>query len=98
MIAALYEGYADIYGDSQAKTIEVLKDGLNELKYADSADLYKDEGNVLMAEYNRRLCILYDNSGEYEKAIRCGENALASITDEREKSDIKKRIIEMKNK
>ena len=80
--------------------IECLKDGLCDLRYAVEAGLFTDEDTGYEAEYCRRLCILYEGTGDIENAISYGEQALRLMGQEQSTAvdDIRNRLKGLKGK
>lgn len=76
MIANLYDALINVDGYDPKYEIGVLEDGLHDLRYAVREGLYTDDGSGYEAEYLRRLCILYEDAGDGEKAISYGEQAV----------------------
>lgn len=94
MIATMYDGLIDLDGyDAQAE-IECLREGVSDLRYAIEMGLFSDPDHRYEAEYCRRLCILYENKGDYTNALGYGEEALKLLDPGREEEtdDIRYRL------
>ena len=76
MIANLYDGLINMEGYETEAEIKCLTEGLHDLKYAVDSGLYTDETSKYEAEYCRRLCILYEKTGDKKNALNYGEQAL----------------------
>ena len=100
MIANMYEGLISMEGCDVKPEIECLKDGLCDLRYAVEAGLFTDEDTGYEAEYCRRLCILYEGTGDIENAISYGEQALRLMGQEQSTAvdDIRNRLKGLKGK
>ncbi|MBR4719420.1 MAG: serine/threonine protein kinase [Lachnospiraceae bacterium] len=98
MIANLYEGLKSMEGYNVQPEINCLKEGLCDLRYAVEAGLFTDEDAKYEAEYCRRLCILYEGTGDVENAISFGQQALKLLSNEREAAvdDIRNRLDSLK--
>ncbi|MCR5602640.1 MAG: serine/threonine protein kinase [Lachnospiraceae bacterium] len=94
MIANLYAGIMDEDGKAAQTAAAHLKSGLNDLRYAIREGLFTDSGSRYEAEYCRRLCIICEETGDYEGAVSYGKEALVLLDPERnaERDDISRRI------
>ncbi len=76
MIANLYDALSCRDEAGKDEEISFLKAGLADLRYAADAGLYEDKDHHYESEYLRRLCILCEDRGDAEDAIKYGEQAL----------------------
>lgn len=94
MIANLYDALSSRDEDSRYDEIAFLEAGLADLRYAGEAGLYTDENGRYEGEYLRRLCLLCEEAGNEEGALKYGEQALLIFDDKQEntRKDIEDRL------
>ncbi len=94
MLADLYDALSGRCEVGSKDEIEFLEKGLADLRYASQAGLYTDEGGRFEGEYLKRLCILCDEAGDKESAVKYGEQALGFVPEDRTevREDIESRI------
>lgn len=94
MIANLYDALSGRDEGSRYDEIVYLKAGLADLRYACEAGLYTDVNGRYEGEYLRRLCLLCEEAGNEEEALRYGEQALSILDDKQEnmRRDIEDRL------
>lgn len=98
MIANLYEG---LKTEAEYPEVEIryLESGLHDLRYAVETGLFSDENAKYESEYCRRLCLLYEGTGDTAKALSYGEEALSLLGEDNKEAadDIRNRLEGMRS-